>query len=340
MRSENILFNFLSEVGMGKISKTNSNNISCTCPFHSDGGEQNPSFSISLDHYSKWNCFTCGRKGLTFRSLVRAISAEQSRDLSSWENAELTNMEGKRDYTFCKKRNALPMADWVKEEEKAFYWRDYEHFSHEIHPYIFERGVTDWQVKKWKLGYDKKDNRLFIPVFDYKKNFVGYSGRAIPPHEKSVPKYRHARGFLKNRYFYGEEYFNFEHRVAILVEGFMDLWALDKLGYENVLAYMGTSASDFQKMKLLKWVDHVLIIPDNDQINQKTGLRPGFEGAKKWETALKELGKSVKISAVIKGRKDVGEWTSQEIFYMLQRNSEVLKIKFPRREVNNEPKQA
>jgi DNA primase len=333
MRDENILISFLHEVGIGKISKTNSNNLICTCPFHSSGNEKHPSFSISLDHYSKWNCFTCARKGLTFRSLVRAISFEQSRDLSSWENAELTNMEGKRDYTFCKRKNALPMLDWNREEEKAFYWKDYEHLVHQVHPYIFERGVTDWQVKKWKLGYDKKEHRLFIPIFDYQKNFVGYSGRAIPPHKDTVPKYRHAKGFLKNRYFYGEEYFNFEKRVAILVEGFMDLWALDKLGYENILAYMGTSASNYQMMKLLKWVDYVLIIPDNDKVNPKTGLRPGAEAAKNWERSLKALGKTVKISSVIRGRKDVAEWTSQEINYVLKLNSDILQVQFPKREV-------
>lgn len=317
---ENLLYSFLTEVGAEQIGRVNSNNLRCTCPFasqtHGSGKDSNPSFTISLDTNSKWNCFACGKKGLTFRSLVRALSSVCSRDLSSWENSEMTNCAGQ--YTLAKKKkNLIPIDNWQVEEQLNFNWRDYEHLIAEVPPYAIERGLTEWQIKKWRIGWNKKDNKLFIPIFNHDKWFVGYSERAIPPHAKEVPKYKHAKGFLKKNYFYGEEYLDVTKRTAIIVEGFMDVWALDRAGVNNVFAYMGTSVSEQQLLKLYKWVDKIIIIPDNDKRNENTGKAPGYEAAKKWEEALKGIGKQVFICPAIKGKKDVGEWSCTQILYML-----------------------
>jgi DNA primase len=148
---------------------------------------------------------------------------------------------------------------------------------------------------------------------------------------KEVPKYKHAKGFVKKNYFYGEEYFEPKQRTAIIVEGFMDVWSLDRAGINNVFAYMGTSVSEQQLLKLYKWVDSVIIIPDNDKPNENTGKAAGYEAAKRWEESLKSIGKQVVICPAIKGKKDVGEWTRNQILHMLRFMEEKHSIEIPYR---------
>jgi DNA primase len=182
MRNESLLYSFLTEIGAEKISRSNANNLKCTCPFashtHAKGTDSNPSFFISLDESSKWNCFSCGQKGRSFRTLVRALSSTCGRDLSSWENAEITNAEGNKEHSLSKKKNFIQIDNWQIEEQISFNWRDFEHLIREVPPYAKERGLTDEQIKKWKIGWNKRENKLFIPIFNHDKWFVGFSERS------------------------------------------------------------------------------------------------------------------------------------------------------------------
>jgi DNA primase len=329
---EGLLRSFLEEVGASKIARSNSNNLQCTCPFaehrHGTGKDSNPSFSISLDTVSKWNCFACGSKGLNFKSLVRALGSLGGRDLSSWENAEKSGEEGKKEYSLAIKGPKKWAFD-AAEEEKFFEWKDYEHMTKRVHEYALKRGLTKDQLEKWRIGYNQEEHRIFIPCFDVDGVFVGYSGRAIPPHEKTVAKYKHVNGWLKKLYLYGEEYLDTTYRTCILVEGFMDVWALDRAGYNNVFAYMGTSLSEWQLFKLYKWFDTVIIIPDNDPINPTSGKSPGRDASIRCQKAINNVGKRAILSPVIKNKKDVADWTVQEIHYVLLKISVEHNIQLP-----------
>ena len=222
----------------------------------------------------------------------------------------------------------------VKEEAK-FEWETFLPLTHLLAPYAIERGITPEQYARWKLGWDKLNNKLFIPVFDEMQIFRGYSMRAIPPFAKEVPRYKHAKGFVKDNYLFGECFLDKTQRTGIFVEGFMDLWAIERVGFANTFATMGTSISDRQLQKIHRWFDNVIVIPDNDKCNEKTGEAPGQKAARDLEAKVREMGKQVVVSPVLTGKKDVGEWTRREILFVLNKISEGHSLNLPVRRPAN-----
>jgi DNA primase len=339
---EGLLDQFLRELGSRKVIRTNDSNLSASCPFaqwnHPDGSDSNPSFSISITEPSRWRCFSCGQKGVTIRSLCGQIISygglgALSQVAHRWMDAEKGSAP-KGGYGLQIFKNDLEKPRWTwhssqQKEETKFDWDAFAPLTHLLAPYAIERGIPPEQYARWKLGWDKPNNKLFIPIFDEFQIFRGYSMRAIPPFPKETPKYKHAKGFVKDNYLFGECFLDKAQRTGIFVEGFMDVWALEKQGFANVFATMGTSVSDRQLQKIHHWFDSVIIIPDNDKRNEKTGIAPGERAARDLEAKVKEMGKKVIVSPVLTGKKDVGEWTRREICFVLNKISEGHSINLP-----------
>lgn len=315
MQDANLLTQLLTELSCEKIQMHDGNNMKCTCPLHVD---KDPSFYISLDEFSKWYCFGCQKKGINIKGLVRQASSIQGKDFSSWEDSEKTRSAGHKEYSLARKRRECTLLFKEEEEQRAFSWKEFEPLTREVPRYALERGVSVAQAKKWRLGM--RESRLFIPVFDHQGIFVGFSERATLPDME--PRYKHVKGFPKSKYFYGEEFIDTSVRTVCLVEGFFDLWSLERAGVKNVLATMGTDASDHQLLKIVKWADDVIIFPDRDEA--------GLKALEKWTKSLKDLGKRVVPNCTfIAGKKDCGDWTRKETSYVLQKISENYHIKIP-----------
>jgi DNA primase len=59
--------------------------------------------------------------------------------------------------------------------------------------YILERGIALETCKVWSLGYDRRAGRVFFPVFDEKRRFVGAVGGLINrvPNQPKYKNYYH-----------------------------------------------------------------------------------------------------------------------------------------------------
>jgi DNA primase len=313
------LIDLLGTIGSTKIKRCNGNNLQCTCPFaewtHPKGVDANPSFSVSLQDPHMWNCFSCGNKGRALKSLVSRFEEKSGRTLGISEDSFVVKKE-RYDPASKTKWNG----GWYSTSEgEKFEWKNYEPWTTgEMCPYAVKRNITEEQYRRWKLGWNRQGNGLFIPLFDELGWFVGYSMRACPPLSEGTPKYKHAKGFVKQQYLYGEWLRNPQNRTAFLVEGFADAWRLDRMGLENCFAVMGTQPHDSQIMKIYKWFDTVVYFQDFDNPNPMTGLRPGEEAAKRWRDALLKIGKKIILSPVLQGRKDVDEWLDRELMYVLR----------------------
>lgn len=136
--------------------------------------------------------------------------------------------------------------------------------------------------------YDSFRNRLMFPIWNTSNKIVAFGGRVLD--EKDQPKYLNSPEsplFQKSRILYG---FNFARSAinysgeAILVEGYMDVLGLNQVGFENVIAGLGTALTELHASQLVKFVRKVYLFYDGDAAGRRavfknlpTLLKQGIE---------------------------------------------------------------
>lgn len=112
------------------------------------------------------------------------------------------------------------------------------------------------------------NNRLIIPIKDEHGNIGGFSGRTLNKNEKI--KYintKTTKVFKKDNLLFNFFAFNKSSVEEIyIVEGYMDVFALRRLGIENVVASMGTSFNQNQINLIKKFpkIKRIILCLDND----------------------------------------------------------------------------
>ena len=313
---EHDIRDMLQQLGCHKIRRTHGNVLS-TCPFgrnHKKGQDKNPSFTIEITpagEESRWNCFACGERGNSIRSFAYKVRNILGIQLDIMD-------EGLKEYTPKLKLDPdwKPMKKrwWRAAKELEFNIDDFDSFYQTPCEYARKRGLTEEQIREWKIGFDSYRRRMFIPIFDMNQRMVGHSSRATEPDQK--PKYYHAPGFQKEKYLYGEHLWDTSIEVACLSEGFFDVWNLHRAGLPNASAFFGTGVGDEQLWKLFKRFKTVILFPHNDP-PALNGERPGFRMAEEWVNSLQQANVEVLVAPVIKGKSDVGDWTIEEIRYVV-----------------------
>ena len=101
--------------------------------------------------------------------------------------------------------------------------------------------------------YDRFRNRIIFPIIDINGAIVGFGGRST---DDTNPKYLNSSEtlvFNKGKILYGLNRFakNRPRESIILVEGYMDVIAMHKNGFDNAVASLGTSLT-VDQAKLLK----------------------------------------------------------------------------------------
>ena len=129
-------------------------------------------------------------------------------------------------------------------------------------------------------------NRLMFPIIDIRGNVVAFGGRRLSDEDKG-PKYMNSPEtavYSKNRNLYAlnfaksSEYCdtlskNGKERFFILCEGYMDVIALHKAGFDNAVAPLGTALTETQVRIMSKYVSEVVIATDSDEAGQKAAKR-------------------------------------------------------------------
>jgi DNA primase len=115
--------------------------------------------------------------------------------------------------------------------------------------------------------YDRFRKRIIFPIFDRQSRVIAFGGRIVGDGE---PKYLNSPESLlysKGRTLYGlpqaAEALR-TTRVALVVEGYLDLIALHVHGVANVLATLGTALTREQVRLLKSLADKVVLVYDGD----------------------------------------------------------------------------
>lgn len=265
-------------------------NMNFSCPFkskyHSGGADRHPSFTVQKNDtgQSMGFCFTCGVKGSLY-TIAKEYEEEYGvmgvvEFVMNHEPGFIIRNGGKRTSNALTKTGFRTLSSFKFGKDLPGFKNDDDEedkdFSEEVKPwivsipkYVLYRGITIETAKAWSLGYDKKERRLVIPVIDRKNRIVGYTKRAI--HKNVEPKYRHAKGFKRNRFMFGENMINKSISDVVVTEGHIDVIKLWQAGY-NALGTMGSFVSNIQVDKIIDAVGidgKVYVFSDPDEAGTK-----------------------------------------------------------------------
>lgn len=125
--------------------------------------------------------------------------------------------------------------------------------------------------------YDRSQGRVVFPVCDNEGNVVAYSARRI--NEADDPKYvlsKETYIFHKSSILYNYHIAKEKARIAghiYVLEGFMDVYALSKIGLDNAVALMGTALTS-EHITLLRQLNvEIRLCLDGDLPGQSAMLK-------------------------------------------------------------------
>ncbi|NNH38363.1 DNA primase [Acinetobacter terrae] len=194
-------------------------------------------------------------------------------------------------------------------ENIALYYEQQLPHSQTAQQYFKQRGLSAETIAYWRLGYAPEDwqhlekafpqdieglkllglirtsdsgrgfdllrDRVIFPIRDSKGRVVGFGGRAL--NDEIKPKYINSPDsdvFHKNRLLYGL----YEGRKQkaqdwLMVEGYMDVIALQQYGIYGAVATLGTASNTEHLDILFKQNQRITIAFDGDAAGQKAARR-------------------------------------------------------------------
>lgn len=232
-----------------KIKDTGTDIMAC-CPFHN---ESKPSFGIMKEYPYKYNCFSCGANG----SLVSLI--QHVHECNYLEALRLLRQEYS-EYYFNTDINGMF-------EEEVTENVDYEAIEDEInkyrsrkHSYITERGISDYSLFKYEIGYDNDSSTITFPVRDLEGFPLFIIRRSVYHKYYNIPK-----DAPKGEVLYGLNYLMGKTNRCFIVEGPMDALSCYEAKIPSV-GLCGRSLNDTQARLLIKaGIEEVTLFLDNDK---------------------------------------------------------------------------
>jgi DNA primase len=130
---------------------------------------------------------------------------------------------------------------------------------------------------------DRFHNRLMIPIRDENGRMVGFGARILDPND--FPKFMNSPEtplFSKSKLLYGLDRARKAVRAsnqAVIVEGYLDVIAVQQAGFENVVSPMGTALTEEQLRLLKRFTRRIVLALDPDAAGQKAVLH-GLDAAR------------------------------------------------------------
>jgi DNA primase len=277
------------------------------CPFHN---EKTPSFTIN-DEKGFYHCFGCGAhgdairfltdaRGLPFMDAVKELAgkagievpapdpmarerSERASDLTDvmascqgWFAEQLAGTDGAGAREYLKKRGIDPSA--VARFGIGFAPEGRSRLKSALASLGEEKLVATGMLIKNDEGetYDRFRGRLMIPISDARGRVIAFGGRILGQGE---PKYLNSPDtplFDKGRTLYNIDRASPATRSAkrlIVVEGYMDVIALDRAGISEAVAPNGTAVTEHQLERMWRLDPNPILCFDGDSAGQKAAIR-------------------------------------------------------------------
>ncbi len=311
------------------------------CPFHM---EKSPSFTVSADK-QVWHCFGCGRGGDVIKFVMEKEGLGFSEALQLLaDQAGVTLSKVVQGGVDTRKELMRVNELAAKFFERALEQTDAGRGARD---YLIDRGLTPATIAEFRLGYapasgralvdvckskgiamevvqtaglaypkgsmwtDKFVNRAVFPLRDPMGRVIAFTARALDA--ETQPKYLNSPEtpiFKKGEILYALDLAKAEiqkTRVAVLVEGQMDVITSHQAGVKTVVGTSGTAITDAQMNLLKRYAGTVVLALDADNAGVDATKRT-FEIAAKadMEVRVALLGDAKDPDSLI--RQDVRIW--------------------------------
>jgi DNA primase len=271
------------------------------CPFHS---EKTPSFYVSPQK-KIFHCFGCGENGdvisfvmklenISFKEVVteKCNELKIEHDFLKSGTVQHHAMDNFRDFL---SKIQTQYGAWLNQSKDAM-------------AYCIGRGLTNQDIQTFGIGYAATateqirwlhqnqcgemaektglvnaegypllNHRLIFSIHNSRGVIVGFSGRALD--ESSDAKYINSPEspiFSKKKVLYG---MHLAKSVAkkkdrlIVVEGFMDAIAMQRHGFTETVAVMGTALTSFHAKEMVKYTKNIILMFDSDDAGRAAVLK-------------------------------------------------------------------
>lgn len=280
-------------------------NLKGLCPFHD---EKTPSFTVRQDK-GTYKCFGCGAYGNAIGFLMNYENRDFRESIEIL--AEMHNLEIPVDKTAQPTDEFQALYEVTREADQ--YYRQQLRENPDAIAYLKRRGIDGATAARFALGFapdawqgllehlgngkditerairaglairnetgrtwDRFRNRVMFPIRDGRGRVIGFGGRLL---DKGEPKYLNSPEtplFDKSRTLYGLH----EARQTpgrpeqvIVVEGYVDVIALDQFGLGPALATMGTAATADNMRQLTRLSDRIVFCFDGDRAGREAAWR-------------------------------------------------------------------
>lgn len=265
------------------IFRNNGENIQTNCPFHKNGQERKPSFGINGE-IDKCHCFSCGWAG-TIEEMISELYGYQDEGkfgkrwlIKRFNTVEIETrpnimegFNGRNNITIRNNNDIHRFKQHIQSNKSS------EQYSGEIteeeldkyryiHPYLYQRGLTDEIIERFDIGYDRERKEITFPVRDIEGRCVFVAGRSVERKFFRLPK-----GIDKPIYcadkFRAEAY-----RTAYITESFLNCltcWKYNK----PAMAMIGTgNQKQYEILNKLPIREYILAF-DPDEAGRKATER-------------------------------------------------------------------
>jgi len=279
------------------------------CPFHN---EKTPSFTVN-DDKGFYHCFGCGahgdairfltdQRGMPFMDAVKELAAKAGLDVPAPDPQAKERADRASSLTDV----MAEVAKWYAEQLQGV-------GGAEARDYLKRRGIDGATAQRFGIGlapdnrtalkralektlgedklvetgmlikpdeggatYDRFRGRLMIPIRDPRGRVIAFGGRILGEGE---PKYLNSPDtplFDKGRTLYNIDRAGPASRTAkrlIVVEGYMDVIALDRAGIAEVVAPNGTAVTEGQLERMWRLDPSPILCFDGDSAGRKAAVR-------------------------------------------------------------------
>jgi DNA primase len=328
LKTKSKISDFILSSTTGKIR---GNKGMALCPFH---GEKTASMSFT-DEENLFHCFGCKEGGDIFKyiQLINNVEFQESVEIAADKYSfSLTYTDSKFE------TNQKNLIEQIKKISDHFIKNMNEMKSKDAVVYLNDRKLEGDDIKNYKIGFAEKDekkivefcksndisdsdfkklglfsdkgnflfkNRIMFPITNFRSEVVGFGGRAL---EDYGPKYLNSSEssiYKKNRTLYFLPNFLKDikkNKFVIIVEGYFDVIALNKLGYSNVASPSGTALTIQQLSQISKYTDEIYLCFDNDDA--------GIEATKRIVEIKNNISKDINLYTILlpKEYKDISEF--------------------------------
>ena len=280
------------------------------CPFHN---EKTPSFTVNDDKgfYHCFGCsahggaidFIMATEGLTFPETVERLAADVGMEVprsaprdreaeerrkslydvcqiaADWFEGQLNGMAGRDALSYVQGRGLTPAT------MARFHLGYAPEGRNAMKRTLIDRGIEEAQLIEAGLliapedggeSYDRFRNRLMFPITDARERVVAFGGRALGEQRAKYLNSPETPIFHKGDLLYNLANARKPARdddVLVVLEGYMDVIALDQAGLPNVVAPLGTALTENQMTALWRIVAEPALCFDGDAAGQRAAQR-------------------------------------------------------------------